>query len=303
MIVPLYVYDKNTGAPLAGAAGSFSFAYFKRRNADGTITTLSNPSFIEPAGGGGGYYEFTIPDVQLTAGSIISFVVDFGVNASERYEFDHVHADGASVNVQTFFFFSVASGDPVSGVVAGFSLFMRRNSNGTFSDLSGSEPTIVDHGNLLYEFVISGGARPAGTAIDFILDATAAVAGRYFEDTIVDSAAVDTTRPALSNVAPSDGSAISPTDAIGFDVTDSAGNLVDVKVHVYYPSLGTFEVVWYPAISGSWGARDAGFTPKYTGARDAITNGFRFSGVMRVGGWPAPPVIVPEAVDAAGNEL
>lgn len=112
----------------------------------------------------------------------------------------------------------------------------------------------------------------------------------------------DATAPTVTNVTPADGAEISKTQTVTFDVTDSGGNLLRANIHVYYPSLGLFEVVWYGQITGSWGTRRAGFAPKYTGNRTSITNGYRYADVIRVGGWPARPVIVVGAVDDAGNE-
>ena len=112
----------------------------------------------------------------------------------------------------------------------------------------------------------------------------------------------DTTAPTVTNVTP-EGSALSPTGAIGFDVTDEGGNLTRSNVFAYYPATGRFEVVYFSgSVSGAWGARSAGFSPQYSGTREAITNGFRFSSVVRVGGWPANPVIIADPVDSAGNE-
>lgn len=111
------------------------------------------------------------------------------------------------------------------------------------------------------------------------------------------------TVPVVANVTPPAGVAIDKTAAIGFDVTDAAGNLKRANVYAYFPSLQRFEVVYFSgAISGAWGSRSAGFGPGYGGTRSVITNGYRFSGVVRTGGWPAPPVIVTDPIDSAGNE-
>lgn len=112
----------------------------------------------------------------------------------------------------------------------------------------------------------------------------------------------DVTTPTVTNVTP-EGASLSPTSGVGFDVTDEGGNLTRSNVFAYYPATGRFEVVYFSgAVSGAWGARPAGFSTQYTGTREAITNGFRFSNVVRVGGWPAAPVIIADPVDSAGNE-
>ncbi len=109
----------------------------------------------------------------------------------------------------------------------------------------------------------------------------------------------DATAPVVSNVTPAAGSTLSRiSGTVGFDVTDPAGNLEHVLVLAYYPGLATFEVVWFEPTSGSIGA---GFGPQYSGARVGITNGFRFSNVIRRGGWVSPPTFVPIAFDTAGN--
>jgi hypothetical protein len=115
------------------------------------------------------------------------------------------------------------------------------------------------------------------------------------------SGPVDTTLPTVSNVTPSSGTTIAAGDPIGFDITDAGGNLAQSNVVAYYPATGAWEVVYWGAISGAWGSRAAGFAPLYSGAVAAITNGLRFSGVVRVGGWPAAPAVTVAAGDTAGN--
>lgn len=113
----------------------------------------------------------------------------------------------------------------------------------------------------------------------------------------------DTTAPVVSNVTPVAETPLEPTTPIGFDVTDSGGNLTRSNVYAYFPATGRFEVVYFSgSVSGSWGSRPAGFSPQYTGTRSTVTNGFRFAGVVRAGGWPSAPVIVADPIDAAGNE-
>jgi hypothetical protein len=112
----------------------------------------------------------------------------------------------------------------------------------------------------------------------------------------------DGTSPVVSAITPTPGSAITRETPISFNVTDAGGNLEHTNVCVYYPSLQRFEVLFYSAISGTWGTRPAGFGPQYTGTRTPITNGFAFSNVIRRGGWPAHPVVVIDPTDTTGNE-
>lgn len=112
----------------------------------------------------------------------------------------------------------------------------------------------------------------------------------------------ESTIPVVSAVTPAPGTEITRETAISFNVTDEGGNLEHTNVCVYYPSLQRFEVLFYAAISGSWGARAEGFGPQYTGTRTPIANGFAFTDVIRRNGWPAPPVLVIDPADDAGNE-
>ncbi len=115
------------------------------------------------------------------------------------------------------------------------------------------------------------------------------------------SGTVDPTLPEVSNVDPAEGvQRDRATGVVGFDLTDSGGNLTLARVQLlaFYPALRTFEVVYCGFAVDDW---PAGFGPQYRGSIATITNGFRFSGVIRQGGWPAAPTLVPLGIDAAGN--
>lgn len=73
-----WLYDA-AGAPLATAVPVFTS--YRRRNSDGTYTTLSQPVITNR---GGGLYDFVIPDSDLTAGSVVNFLVDGGSSANPR---------------------------------------------------------------------------------------------------------------------------------------------------------------------------------------------------------------------------
>jgi len=114
--------------------------------------------------------------------------------------------------------------------------------------------------------------------------------------------AVDATTPIVSNINPVEGTACDPlTGVVGLDLTDSGGNLTldRVLLLAFYPDLRVFEVVYCGVAVGDL---PAGFGPQYLGAVATITNGFRFSGVIRRGGWKAAPTFLPWGTDAAGNE-
>lgn len=114
----------------------------------------------------------------------------------------------------------------------------------------------------------------------------------------------DETAPEISDVTPAEGTVLGPNDPIGFRVTDPFGNLERTNVYAYFPRTRLFEVVFFRAISGPWGSRAEGFAPKYIGTREVVEEGadFLFSGVIREGGWPEPPIIIPDPIDSAGNE-
>lgn len=118
----------------------------------------------------------------------------------------------------------------------------------------------------------------------------------------VGAGAADASIPVVSAVTPAPGTEITRETPISFNVTDEGGNLEHTNVCVYYPSLQRFEVLFYSAFGGSWGARAEGFGPQYAGTRTPIANGFAFTDVIRRNGWPAPPVLVIDPTDDAGNE-
>jgi hypothetical protein len=116
--------------------------------------------------------------------------------------------------------------------------------------------------------------------------------------------APDATAPAISDVTPASGSELGPNDPIGFRITDAYGNLERTNVYAYFPRTRLFEVVFFRAITGPWGSRPEGFAPKYIGNREVVEAGknFLFSSILREGGWPEPPVIIPDPIDDVGNE-
>jgi hypothetical protein len=108
------------------------------------------------------------------------------------------------------------------------------------------------------------------------------------------------TAPAISNIVPADGTPIAADQGLGFDITDPDGDLLRTHVYAYFPATKAFEVVYFDApVSGY---RSAGFAPRYSGTRVAISGGFRFSNVVRQGGWPSRVVLVTDPRDATGQE-
>ncbi len=99
--------------------------------------------------------------------------------------------------------------------------------------------------------------------------------------------------PVISNVTPAAASAIAPTDILGFDITDPEG-FTRILLVADFPTLGIREVI-HDGLS---------FSANYNGfgnSRTVITNGFQYR-LLRKGGWPVSPVIIPYAIDATGQE-
>jgi len=99
--------------------------------------------------------------------------------------------------------------------------------------------------------------------------------------------------PVISNVTPATGTAIAPTDSLGFDVTDPEGFRLIMLV-ADFPAIGIREVI-HDGLT---------FSANYSGSansRVAITNGFQYT-ILRTGGWPVSPRIIPYAIDVTGAE-
>jgi hypothetical protein len=107
----------------------------------------------------------------------------------------------------------------------------------------------------------------------------------------------ETNPPVVSNLAPTAGTAISPNQAINFDVTDDNG-LRRVMVIADFPATGTSGAIREVIHDGTqWG-------PNYNLAPNtvaAISGGSRYY-ILRNGGWPTAPTITPYAIDTSGNE-
>jgi hypothetical protein len=107
------------------------------------------------------------------------------------------------------------------------------------------------------------------------------------------AAASSATPPVISNVVPAVASAIGPTDILSFDVTDSEG-FVRILLVADFPGIGIREVI-HDGFS---------FSANYStfgNSRSVITNGFHYT-MLRSGGWPVSPVIIPYAIDTTGRE-
>jgi hypothetical protein len=99
--------------------------------------------------------------------------------------------------------------------------------------------------------------------------------------------------PVVSNIVPATGSALQPTSPIAFQVTSPANNAFrSIIILAQYPVLGMYEVV-HDGLN---------FSANYTGSRTAIAGGFQYANILRIGGWPASPTFIPNAVDVTGQE-
>lgn len=104
-------------------------------------------------------------------------------------------------------------------------------------------------------------------------------------------APLPTQPPIVTSISPAPGTALQPQQAVSFNVTSPAGRSFSAMVILaQYPNIGPYEVV-HDGVN---------FSSNYFGTKSAITNGFSFAGVLRRGGWPSSPTIVPIAVDSAG---
>jgi hypothetical protein len=100
--------------------------------------------------------------------------------------------------------------------------------------------------------------------------------------------------PVVSVISPTPGTAIDPVAAITIDVTDNKGLFRRILLTMRFAGLDIEEVVH----------NGDAFGPKYLGGlnnRIAIEGGYRYT-LLRRGGWPANPTLVPYAIDVAGNE-
>lgn len=96
------------------------------------------------------------------------------------------------------------------------------------------------------------------------------------------------TPPVISNILPTPASSIYAATALQFDATDPDG-MVLISAYVAYPDGSTEQM--YDGTA---------FTTKYSSSTiSPIANGSHFN-LVRTGGWPASPTLVPVAVDVLG---
>ncbi len=275
----------------ATPSGSNAFDIYKYR--DGT-SPVSNPLIVNR---GNGRWTFSPIQAHLDAG--VAFVVQFSSSARPTWFYGAVCGPNNPFGVYVPFNTNTISGDYSHPPLLS-------SGRGLYTDLVGTNrtpPTPV---------LVSGGGLPvwsitpteADLDVGILMRMGSPQFGVIHPDSldlrlVRSGTAVDATKPVVTNISPATGVTLHEDDPITFDVTDSSGNLSRTTVLAYFPQIRSFEVVWF---GGSVGDHTSGFTPFYTGTRSTITNGFRFTDVIRVGGWKAQPYIVADLGDSVGNE-
>lgn len=98
--------------------------------------------------------------------------------------------------------------------------------------------------------------------------------------------------PIIYSASPSPGSVLQPETAITFDVLDIDGGIVVAYVSASYPSISAEETI-YDGLA---------FGPQYLGTIEVIGAAWlRFHGVIRRGGWVAPPSVKVTEGNDSGN--
>lgn len=103
------------------------------------------------------------------------------------------------------------------------------------------------------------------------------------------------TPPVVGSFSPAVGSGITATTQLEFSVTDTSGDFTRIILVADFHMLGIREII-----------HDGyNFGPSYRGPhnlRTNITNGYRFT-VLRTGGWPESPTIMPFAIDGGAENV
>ena len=272
----------NTGTPgwtCFGASGNRTAAqgrYLVGMNGGSTYQDLAG-NWIAGPGTSGELRNYFNTDAQTSVLTGRKPVGRYGVNYDEGGNFGnfigYLHHMPLAVN-QTFSNFT--RWDIMTDIATGNKYWAVNGSlNGAYSACSPciGPTTETDNGgasNVRYKMLVNFGVD----------NDTGAIGG-----------VVETTVPAITNITPATiGTYLGTNDVVGFDVTDSGANLQRDSVFARF--IHDFEVVYF----------DGSFGPRYTGTRVAITNGFRYSNIIRIGGWPSIPTFFVDAHDSAGNE-
>lgn len=276
----------SSGAPVTGLAAALSSGAIARDPVGGVRAA---PPVVELASG---LYGVTASLADENAGMVVH--IDCGAGRQpRRVTLAFFRADRANQFV-AWHVENAGDGTYWTGAAP---------TTGVFRDSSGPRtPKTPRPVESTWLFVLVPDADDIAADTHFRIDGPAGSAQAFLYGSTVPVSLSDATDPVVSNVTPPAGAVITPETTLSFDVTDAGGNLSRTNVSVYYPSLQRWEVLFYAAITGAWGSRAQGFGPQYEGNRAPITNGFRFTGVRRRGGWPARPVVVVDPVDSAGNE-
>lgn len=219
---------------------------------------------------GGGVYDFTITDTD------VAFLISTGSNPAYLSGTD-------GDRVQAFALYDSSTGLPSAGHSPAFA---------TYDDHTGSPltpPAISDFGSGLYGFSPTPGDFAAG--VSFEINSGSSVNPKRLSGYAQASGSAPGT-PAVGSISPTPDSVIGPSTPITFTLTDTV-SIVAALVLAKFPQSGLYEVVHDgSAFSSNYAAGST---------RSPISGGWSYS-VVRTGGWPSSPTIVPVAVDAGGGE-
>jgi hypothetical protein len=256
--------SSSTGLPLAGAAPAWALLVDARTGVAVTPTAITELGL--------GLYQTMIDDNSFG-------VLSFGNAAQTQFLFL------PSVNVPSFG--SVDQGGAPTSTTPGW--YSSGGVTACYDTSTGisvaSPPAIVKLTNGLFTIPTLG-----PTMAGFV-DCGAAAAVRYIPIGLPDGA--NSIAPVVGNIRPAAGTSITPSESLGFDVTDTDNALAAVAIGASFAGSLTTELIY----DGTT------FQPLYAAnsTRTAIANGLRFS-LVRAGGWPGTPTITPLVLDAAGNE-
>lgn len=265
MLISFAIYD-NAGAPLTSASPAFV------RYLDAAGNPAVTPAI---ANLGGGLYGFEAPTSDYL-GRV--YLVSTGGLP------DYTAGSFGSAPLVAFALYD-AAGLPTASAVPSFT---------RYADGEGSvrvAPAIENVGSGLYLFRPTVDDVEAHTAYLLTTGAFPSSLAGAFGPTDF-GAPLDVTPPVVSGFMPPPGTHIRPHNPLGFTITDDSGVLRRVVLTASFPDLESMEVIH---------TGDA-FGPQYTGTRTAVAGGYTYSGVIRIGGWPAAPTLTPYAFDIAGNE-
>jgi hypothetical protein len=140
--IPFFIYSKVTGLPLEGLVPSFN--YFRRRNADGSVTDLAPGPDILEADGGGGAYEAQVDGALITPGSILRYIIDCTTDSAARFLEGQLLASDAQIGLAGSVV--IVEGDEIlldTGDQAPPFVFTLKDQDGAIVDLTDGAPVVT----------------------------------------------------------------------------------------------------------------------------------------------------------------